>query len=147
LEKRLAIIDEAQRNITDLSQQMVGLQDILSNKQARGAFGEIQLRDLDIAALPPSAYEVQVTLGNSRRADCLLKLPNPPGAIVIDFKFPLSSNTSVTSRSVTSSSAKRLNRRYCSYHPRPSTRNCRPIFETRSKILSASGCGSYRQLR
>jgi DNA recombination protein RmuC len=91
LEKRLAVIDVAQRNITDLSEQMVGLQDILSNKQARGAFGEIQLQDIVGAALPPSAYEFQATLSNGRRADCLLKLPNPPGSIVVDSKFPLES--------------------------------------------------------
>jgi len=91
LHERLALIDHAQKNITELSQQMVGLQDILSNKQARGAFGEIQLNDLVTAALPPSAYEFQVTLTNGKRADCLLKLPNPPGPIAIDSKFPLES--------------------------------------------------------
>ncbi|HIC81765.1 MAG TPA: DNA recombination protein RmuC, partial [Kiloniellaceae bacterium] len=61
------------------------------NKQARGAFGEVQLRDLVEAALPPSAYAFQATLGNGRRPDCLLKLPNPPGPIAIDAKFPLES--------------------------------------------------------
>ena len=89
LQERLAVIDAAQKKITDLSTQVVGLQDILSNKQARGAFGEIQLQDLVQAALPPSAYGFQVTLGNNRRADCLIHLPNPPGSIVIDAKFPL----------------------------------------------------------
>ena len=91
LYERLAVIDTAQKNLTDLSQQMVGLQDILSNKQARGAFGEIQLNDLVTATLPPSAYAFQVSLANGKRADCLLKLPNPPGPIVIDAKFPLES--------------------------------------------------------
>lgn len=91
LHERLAVIDHAQKNITELSQQMVGLQDILSNKQARGAFGEIQLNDLVTAALPKSAYEFQATLSNGKRADCLLKLPNPPGSIAIDSKFPLES--------------------------------------------------------
>jgi len=91
LHERLAVIDSAQKNITDLSQQMVGLQDILSNKQARGAFGEIQLHDLVTGALPPTAYEFQATLSNGKRADCLLKLPNPPGSIAIDSKFPLES--------------------------------------------------------
>ena len=91
LHARLAVIDTAQKNLTDLSQQMVGLQDILSNKQARGAFGEIQLQDLVTAALPPTAYEFQATLSNNKRADCLLRLPNPPGSIVIDSKFPLES--------------------------------------------------------
>jgi DNA recombination protein RmuC len=90
LRARLAVIDAAQKNIAELSTQVVALQDILSNKQARGAFGEIQLQDLVRNALPPSAYEFQVTLSNGRRADCLLELPNPPGPIVIDAKFPLS---------------------------------------------------------
>ncbi len=91
LHERLALIDNAQKNITELSQQMVSLQDILSNKQARGAFGEIQLNDLVTAALPASAYVFQATLSNGKRADCLLKLPNPPGPIAIDSKFPLES--------------------------------------------------------
>ena len=91
LHERLAVIDAAQKNITDLSQQVVGLQDILSNKQARGAFGEIQLNDLVGAALPASAYHLQATLSSGARVDCLLKLPNPPGPIAIDAKFPLDS--------------------------------------------------------
>ena len=89
LQERLAIIDTAQKNITELSGQVVGLQDILANKQARGAFGEVQLQDLVKNALPPSAYDFQVTLGNGKRADCVVHLPNPPGSIVIDAKFPL----------------------------------------------------------
>ena len=91
LQERLAIIDAAQKNISELSQQVVGLQDILSNKQARGAFGELQLNDLVSAILPPSAYVFQAKLSNGRIADCLLSLPNPPGPIVIDAKFPLES--------------------------------------------------------
>lgn len=91
LHTRLALIDEAQKKIGELSGQMVGLQDILANKQARGAFGEIQLNDLVTSALPPSAYSFQTTLGNGSRVDCLLKLPNPPGAIAVDSKFPLES--------------------------------------------------------
>ncbi len=91
LKERLVRIDAAQKNISELSSQMVGLQDILSNKQARGAFGEVQLHDLVSKVLPPGSYETQATLGNGRRADCLLKLPNPPGPIVIDAKFPLES--------------------------------------------------------
>lgn len=91
VEVRLAVIDKAQSNIAELSGQVVSLQNILSNKQARGAFGEIQLSDLVRQVLPPSAYRFQAQLGNGRRADCLLELPNPPGAIAIDAKFPLES--------------------------------------------------------
>ncbi len=91
LRERLAKIDIAQQKISSLSEQVVSLQEVLSNKQARGAFGEIQLNDLVTAALPPNAYEFQCILGNAKRADCVLKLPNPPGKIVIDAKFPLES--------------------------------------------------------
>ncbi len=91
LHERLAVIDAAQKNLTDLSQQVVGLQDILSNKQARGAFGEIQLNDLVSSILPPSAFQFQATLSNGKRVDCLLNLPNPPGYIAVDAKFPLES--------------------------------------------------------
>ncbi|MEM9248149.1 MAG: DNA recombination protein RmuC [Pseudomonadota bacterium] len=89
LQERLAAIDLAQRNIEKLSGDVLGLQDILSNKQTRGAFGEIQLHDLLSKALPPNAYRWQATLANGTRADCILDLPDPPGAIVIDAKFPL----------------------------------------------------------
>jgi DNA recombination protein RmuC len=91
LRERLARIDVAQKNIAELSGQVVSLQEVLSNKQARGAFGEIQLNDLVTNILPPSAYQFQATLGNGTRCDCLLTLPNPPGAIAIDAKFPLES--------------------------------------------------------
>jgi DNA recombination protein RmuC len=91
LRERLVKIDEAQKKIGELSTQVVGLQEILSNKQARGAFGEVQLNDLVVNALPPSAYEFQSTLSTGARVDCLLKLPNPPGSIAIDAKFPLES--------------------------------------------------------
>lgn len=89
--ERLAVIDNAQAKLTDLSNQVVGLQDILSNKQARGAFGEVQLNNLVTDALPKDAYDFQETLSNGKRPDCILKLPNPPGSIVIDSKFPLES--------------------------------------------------------
>ncbi|MFK7763479.1 MAG: DNA recombination protein RmuC [Roseobacter sp.] len=89
LQERLAAIDKAQDNITKLSGDVLSLQDILSNKQTRGAFGEIQLRDIVSKALPKDSYAMQHTLSNGKRADCLIHLPNPPGPIVIDSKFPL----------------------------------------------------------
>jgi len=89
LQERLAVIDTAQKNITELSGQVVGLQDVLANKQARGAFGEIQLADIVRDALPPKAYTFQATLSNGRRADCLIQMPNEQDALVIDAKFPL----------------------------------------------------------
>ncbi|WP_300032577.1 DNA recombination protein RmuC [uncultured Roseobacter sp.] len=89
LQERLAAIDKAQDNITRLSGDVLSLQDILSNKQTRGAFGEIQLLDIVSKALPKDSYSLQATLSNGKRADCLIHLPNPPGPIVIDSKFPL----------------------------------------------------------
>lgn len=89
LQERLAAIDKAQDNITKLSGDVLSLQDILANKQTRGAFGEIQLRDILSKALPSNSYAWQPTLSNGKRADCLIQLPNPPGPIVVDSKFPL----------------------------------------------------------
>ena len=89
LQTRLETIDKAQANIEKLSGNVLSLQDILSNKQTRGAFGEIQLHDIVQKALPKDAYTMQATLSNGKRADCLIHLPNPPGPIVIDAKFPL----------------------------------------------------------
>nr|WP_319248630.1 DNA recombination protein RmuC [uncultured Celeribacter sp.] len=89
LQERLETIDKAQANIEKLSGNVLSLQDILSNKQTRGAFGEIQLNDIVGKALPRDSYTLQATLSNGRRADCLIHLPNPPGPIAIDSKFPL----------------------------------------------------------
>jgi DNA recombination protein RmuC len=89
LQQRLETIDRAQAKIEKLSGDVLSLQDILSNKQTRGAFGEIQLNDIVRKALPADACEMQATLSNGRRADCLVRLPNPPGPIIIDAKFPL----------------------------------------------------------
>ena len=89
LQQRLTTIDKAQEKITKLSGDVLSLQDILSNKQTRGAFGEIQLTDIVSKALPSDGFQLQATLSNGKRADCLIKLPNPPGPIVVDSKFPL----------------------------------------------------------
>lgn len=87
--KRLTIIDEAQKKITELSTHVVSLQDILLDKKARGAFGEVQLESLISNMMPPSHYQMQHTLSNQKRADCILFLPEPTGNLVIDAKFPL----------------------------------------------------------
>ncbi|HVT62645.1 MAG TPA: DNA recombination protein RmuC, partial [Legionellaceae bacterium] len=87
--KRLALIDEAQKKITELSQHVVSLQDVLVDKKARGAFGEVQLASLIANVLPSSHYSLQYTLSNQKRADCVIFLPEPNGNLVIDAKFPL----------------------------------------------------------
>ncbi len=87
--RRLTIIDEAQKKITELSTHVVSLQDILVDKKARGAFGEVQLATLIANMIPSSHYRMQYTLSNQKRADCILFLPEPTGHVVIDAKFPL----------------------------------------------------------
>lgn len=87
--KRLALIDEAQKHITELSSNVVSLQEVLSDKRSRGVFGEVQLNALIRNAVPESLYALQYTLSNNKRADCVLFLPPPTGTIAIDAKFPL----------------------------------------------------------
>lgn len=86
---RLATIDEAQKKIDGLTTSVVGLQDLLGDKRARGAFGEVQLEGLVRNLLPPDSYAFQYTLPNGTRADCVLRLPEPTGMVCVDAKFPL----------------------------------------------------------
>ncbi len=88
LNERLAVIDTAQKNITELSSNVVGLQEILANKQQRGAFGQGRMEAIIEDGLPRGAYTFQATLSNNMRPDCLIHLPNAPD-VVIDAKFPL----------------------------------------------------------
>lgn len=86
---RLATIDEAQKKIDGLTTNVVGLQELLGDKKARGAFGEVQLEALVRNILPPGSFEFQYTLSSGTRADCVLKLPEPTGLVAVDSKFPL----------------------------------------------------------
>jgi DNA recombination protein RmuC len=96
LNERLAVIDTAQKTIADLSQktipdlasQVTSLQNVLSNKQSRGAFGQAQLEALIADVLPKGAYAFQHTLSNNTRPDCAVFLPDA-GPLIIDAKFPL----------------------------------------------------------
>ncbi len=85
----LTRIDEAQKKITELSSNVVSLQEVLSDKRSRGAFGEVQLSALVRNVMPESGFSLQHTLSNGKRADCVLFLPDPTGNVVIDAKFPL----------------------------------------------------------
>ncbi len=89
LKERLETIDKAQDNIKALSEQVVSLQHVLDDNPARGAFGEIQLADIVESMLPSFAYQMQAPLLNGKQVDCLIKLPDPPGPISVDAKFPL----------------------------------------------------------
>lgn len=86
---RLATIDEAQKKIDGLTTNVVSLQELLGDKRARGAFGEVQLENLVRNMLPPEAFAFQQVLPNGTRVDCLLTLPEPTGKVAVDAKFPL----------------------------------------------------------
>lgn len=87
--QRLTIIDQAQKKITELSSDVVSLQEILSDKKSRGAFGEVQLNALIRNMIPEKHYALQAKLSNGKKPDCILYLPEPTGHICIDAKFPL----------------------------------------------------------
>lgn len=89
--KRLALIDEAQKRITELSSNVVSLQEVLTDKRSRGAFGEVQMAGLISNVMPEGSYALQHTLSNGTRVDCMMFLPDPTGHIAIDSKFPLDS--------------------------------------------------------
>ena len=89
LHERLAVINSAQKNLTELSSNMVSLQEILANKQARGAFGQMRMEAIIQDGLPKGAFTFQATLSNGKRPDCLLHMPNTKAGVVIDAKFPL----------------------------------------------------------
>ena len=89
LNERLAVIDAAQKNLTDLTGEVVGLKEVLSNKQTRGAYGQGRMEAIIRDGLPGGAYEFQPTLSNRTRPDCLIRLPGDPRCLVVDAKFPL----------------------------------------------------------
>ena len=89
LNERLAVIDSAQKNLADLTGEVLALKDILANKQSRGAFGQGRMEAIVRDGLPPSAYEFQVTLSNGKRPDCGIRLPGDERLLVVDAKFPL----------------------------------------------------------
>ena len=93
LNERLAVIDAAQTRLQGLTQEVVGLKDILANKQSRGAFGQGRMESIVRDGLPSSAYEFQYTLSNRSRPDCIIRLPGDDRVMVVDAKFPLEAFT------------------------------------------------------
>lgn len=110
--KRLALIDEAQKKITELSTNVVSLQEILADKRSRGAFGEVQLNALVANVMPEHTWQTQYTLPNNSIADCVLFLPEPTGMLVIDSKFPLESYKRMTDISTPDSDRKTAERQF-----------------------------------
>jgi DNA recombination protein RmuC len=92
LHERLALIDNAQKNLNELSSQVTSLRDVLSNKQVRGAFGQARMEAIVQDGLPKGSFQFQFTLSNNTRPDCVVFMPDQP-PLVIDAKFPLESVT------------------------------------------------------
>lgn len=95
LGERLAVIDGAQANLARLSQDMLGLKDILSNKQARGAYGQGRMEAIVRDGLPADSFAFQHTLSNRTRPDCVIRLPGDARWMVVDAKFPLEAFTAL----------------------------------------------------
>jgi len=110
--KRLALIDEAQKKITELSSNVVSLQEVLADKRSRGAFGEVQLNALIRNVLPEDGYQIQHKLPNNTMADCILFLPEPTGNVVIDSKFPLESYKRMTDMHMAEAERKAAERQF-----------------------------------
>lgn len=110
--KRLTIIDQAQKKITELSTNVMNLQDILNDKRSRGAFGEVQLSSLIRNAIPESHFSLQHTLSNGKRVDCLLKLPEPTGQVAIDSKFPLETYQQLTKTNLDETNKRMLEQQF-----------------------------------
>ncbi len=110
--KRLTLIDAAQKKITELSSNVVSLQEILADKRSRGAFGEVQLKSLIQNVIPEAHYKMQYTLANNKVADCVLFLPEPTGMIAIDSKFPLESYQRMTDHEVSDGERREAQRQF-----------------------------------
>lgn len=110
--KRLALIDDAQKKITELSSNVVSLQEVLADKRSRGAFGEVQLNSLIRNVLPERHFAIQHKLSNGKIADCILFLPEPTGNVVIDSKFPLESYRKMTDTEATDTERMQARRQF-----------------------------------
>lgn len=110
--KRLTIIDEAQKKISELSGNVVSLKEILVDKKSRGAFGEVQLSSLIHNMIPENHFSLQHTLSNGKRPDCFLLLPQPTGNIAIDAKFPLETFHKLNAEGLTTAERSQLEQRF-----------------------------------
>ena len=92
LSERLGMLSQNAIELKNISSDIANFKDILmGNKQARGTFGERQLEDLVADIMPPESYAFQSVLSTGVRPDCIIRLPYPPGNMIIDSKFPLES--------------------------------------------------------
>lgn len=108
--QRINIIDTAQHKIKELSENVVQLQDVLSDKKSRGAFGEVQLNNIVRNILPENQVYFQKDLSNGTRVDCLIKMPENSNNIPIDSKFPLENYKNMMDKNSPSTEIKKYER-------------------------------------
>ena len=94
LHERLGIIDNAHRDLSELTTQVSTLRDVLANKQSRGAFGQARMEAIVQDGLPKGSYAFQYTLASGKRPDCVVFLPDAR-PLCIDAKFPLEAVTAL----------------------------------------------------
>lgn len=110
--ERTAVLDESQKKLIELSQNIISLKEILSDKRSRGAFGEMQLSMLIKNVLPENVFKLQYTLSNKKRVDCMLFLPKPTGNIAVDSKFPLESYQKISNHNLPEIEKKKFKKQF-----------------------------------
>ena len=95
VKERLKVIDEAQKNMENLSKDVISLRSIMEGNQTRGQYGEYQLAMVlhNVFGDTVGCYQEQYTIkrgkdGNDVRADAVVFMPEPNKMICIDSKFP-----------------------------------------------------------
>ena len=94
LHERLGIIDNAHKNLTELTTQVTTLRDVLADKQSRGAFGQARMEAIVQDGMPKGSFAFQHTLPNGKRPDCVIFLPDQR-PLCIDARFPLEAMTAL----------------------------------------------------
>lgn len=99
--ERLSKIDEAQKKIDTLGEDIVSLQEVLTDKKTRGIYGEVNLKHILTNVFGENndkIYKLQYTFENGSIADSVLFAPEPLGVIAIDSKFPLENYQNMVNR-------------------------------------------------
>ena len=113
--ERLTKIDEAQKKIDNLSNDIVSLQSVLTDKKSRGIFGEVNLKQILNSVFGEKSekvYKLQHTFSTGVMADCALFAPEPLGTVAIDSKFPLENYRIMVDTKVDSSTRKEASKKF-----------------------------------
>lgn len=86
--ERLAKLDETNRRVVDVADELKTLQNVLSNPKQRGGLGEYYLDIVLANVLPPHVYETQYGFKDGKIVDAVIKL-DKKRILPIDSKFSL----------------------------------------------------------